>query len=117
MKNHNYENVTKVRKFYKKGWLDESADYVWAGENALYFGATPEFPEGLYEGLGIESTTEAAMREEMRVRYNEHFRRVISSLHSSGGNYESIQVKFIEEGQDAVNKIRWAVNTHKRLFN
>jgi len=99
LSNHNYIQVIRVKEFYKKKWLlpRTKQTYYWSGENALYFGS------GIYEGLGVENKTTAAMRESLRNAYNNDFADVISNK----GKINGVLVKEIMFGNDADTKIIW----------
>lgn len=98
LSNHNYTKVIKVREFYKKGWLlpRTKKTYYWSGENALYFGS------GIYEGLGVEKKTTAAMRETLRQNYNNDLADVIAN----GGKVNGVLVAALQP-RDAATKIVW----------
>ena len=98
LKNHNYTQVINVKEFYKKGWLLPATKktYYWSGENSLYFGS------GIYEGLGVENKTSAAMREKLRTKYNGDLAQVITN----GGKINGVLVETITP-QNAINKIIW----------
>ncbi|HYG78718.1 MAG TPA: hypothetical protein VEK08_27205 [Planctomycetota bacterium] len=101
MQNYNYGDIIKSEKAKKNSLLKPGSHYNYQGENALYIG------DSKFEGLGIDASTEAEMREVLRTTYNKHFKPLI----------DKNQIPPLPAGAIADRLIIFRADSYRRITN
>jgi len=114
-KNFNYTEVVRGQPgsgapsedphgFYKSGLLDGDTIYYWAGENAMYCGKD-ESGNRQFEGLGVQSRPEGAMKQAVAGAYNADLADVIKKAAKTGGLIGGLEVTEITTDPEINSKI------------